>query len=220
MTYKQFKEKFKDKKERRSMFITWLKMRIKELWWNFKNSSFINHISFLWHWKNFFFLLKHPFYKSRNVWTGKFMGYDHTWYDMIPTGWQIAFGKQLTEDIHKAFKEDKKKNKHLTWKKALSWEQIKEKYGELRLYASATENIMKVLEHYESISADYCICCGKPSTRMTLGWISFVCDDCAKEVTNISIPIKDLDEYYKDSKAYIETHKNELNFKNTDDIKA
>ena len=55
---------------------------------------------------------------------------------------------------------------------------------------------------------------------MTLGWISFVCDDCAKEVTNISIPIKDLDEYYKDSKAYIETHKNELNFKNTDDIKA
>ena len=52
--------------------------------------------------KNFFFCLKYPFWKLRNVWTGKFRGYESTFYDWIPDGWRIAFGKQLSKDIKKA----------------------------------------------------------------------------------------------------------------------
>ena len=49
--------------------------------------------------KNFFFCLRYPFWKSRNVWTGKFCGYSSTSYDWIPEGWRKAFGKELSKDI-------------------------------------------------------------------------------------------------------------------------
>ena len=32
---------------------------------------------------------------------------------------------------------------------------------------------------------------------MTLGWITFVCEDCAKKSNNVCIDIKDIEEYYK-----------------------
>lgn len=182
MKYKEFKEKYPDKKERKSMFFTWFKSRINELWWNFKNSSFINHISFLWHWKNFFFCLKYPFWKSRNVWNGKFSGYTYTLYDEIPVGWRIAFGKKLSEDILKAGKETRKRlKKHASWKEMISFQQIKEKWGELCLYASASHEIQDVLDYYEHLSQAYCICCGKPARYITKGWVSFQCESCFEE---------------------------------------
>lgn len=167
------------KKDKEGIF----KPQHKESLWKkirnaFNRSWVIGHISFLWHWDNFFFCLKYPFWRSRNVWTGKFNGYGHTWYDDIPEGWKIAFGKQLSDDIKAAFLEDKKENPKLNWKNALYWEQIKEKYGGLRLYASATKRIQDVLSHYESISENYCIACGAPARFMTSGYILPLCSDC------------------------------------------
>lgn len=128
--------------------------------------------------KNFFFCLKYPFWRSRNVWTGKFTGYSCTWYDDIAEGWKKAFGKQLSDDIKAAFKEDKKKNPKLKWKDALHWQQIKEKWGSLCLYASTTENIFNVLHYYEKISDGYCFACGKPAHYMTRGYILPLCEEC------------------------------------------
>lgn len=145
----------------------------------FKNSAFVSHISFLWHLKNFFFLLRYPFMKVRNVWTGKFLGYKYTMYDEIPVGWRKAFGKDLLRDIKKAGKTSRKRlHKHLSWREMLYWEQIKEKYGELCLYASATEEIRYVLDKYEILSSFYCINCGKKAKYCTKGWIEYLCEDC------------------------------------------
>lgn len=163
-----------------------MKKHWNRFWWKLKekltDSAFVRHISFLWHWKNFFFLLKYPFYREYNRWTGKFMGYKYTEYDSIPNGWQIAFGKQLSEDIKKAGKESRKRlKKHLSWRKMLYWEQIKEKWGELCLYASATTEIRAVLDRYEMMSSCYCIECGKPARYMTRGWIEYYCEKCFEE---------------------------------------
>ena len=76
-----------------------LKQILRHEWNKVKDSTFVNHISFLWHPINFFFLLKYPFMKSRNVWDGKFMGYSHTFYNHIPVGWRTAFGKDLLRII-------------------------------------------------------------------------------------------------------------------------
>lgn len=188
MTYKEFKENFSDKKERKSLFCTWLKMRIKELWNLFIETAFVKHMSFLWHWKNFFFCLKYPFWKSKNVWNGKFLGYSFTWYDYIPKGWQIAFGKQLSDDIKKAGKATKKRlGKHIKWEKLISWEQIKEKYGELCLYASASSEIRDVLDKYELMSTGYCIYCGKPARYRTKDWISYQCGNCFKAHLGLNV---------------------------------
>ena len=116
--------------------------------------------------------------KVYNVWTGKFCGYGFTEYDNISLGWQKAFGKKMLKDIKKAYKLDKKDFPKLTWKKALRWEQIKSKYGTLRLYASATARIMAVLRKYEDMSSYYCECCGRPSEYETQGWIEFLCERC------------------------------------------
>ena len=106
------------------------------------------------------------------------MGYAYTWYDAIPNGWRIAFGEQLSKDIKTAFKIDKKRNPKLKWKDAIFWTQIKEKWGGLRLYASATETIQNVLGYYERISELYCIDCGAPALYMTTGYILPFCEKC------------------------------------------
>ncbi len=141
--------------------------------------------------KNFLFCLRYPFWKSRNVFSGKTLGYSFTWYDDIPRGWQIAFGKQLSKDIKQAGKMTRKRlKKHIKWKDLISFQQIKEKYGELCLYASSSEEIEKVLEKYELLSLGYCINCGKPARYRTKGWIEYYCEDCyikyAQRVSKLS----------------------------------
>ena len=131
--------------------------------------------------KNFFFCLKYPFWKSRNVWTGKFCGYSSTFYDWLPDGWRKAFGKELSRDIKKAGKLSRKRlKKYLSWKHMLSWHDIKSKYGTLRLSASATEEIQDVLHRYEILSMGYCWKCGKPARYVTSGWVEYLCEDCFK----------------------------------------
>ena len=143
------------------------------------STAFVRHISFLWHWKNFFLLLKYPFYRVYNRWTGKFMGYAYTELDSVPQGWRKAFGKQMSKDIKAAGKASRKaSNKRLSWKQMITWEQIKEKYGGLRLYAAATDEIQKVLDKYELLSEGYCIECGQPARYKTPGWIEYYCKEC------------------------------------------
>ena len=142
-----------------------------------------NYISAIFHPIKFFKCLKYPFIKTRNRWTGKFMGYTFTEDEQIPRGWYKAFGKDLLNDIKKAGKESRKRiGKHLSWKKMITWEQIKEKFGTLRLYASATDEIMLVLDKYEIMSRFYCINCGKKAKYVTHGWIEYYCEDCFEDV--------------------------------------
>lgn len=121
---------------------------------------------------NYFFCLRYPFYKARNVWTDKFCGYGFTWYDEIPEGWKKAFGKQLSKDLRKALV----KSKQL---KTFRFTQIKEKYGSLRLYCSgAADEVWKVLMNYEALSLKYCNRCGKPAEFETEGYIERLCESC------------------------------------------
>ena len=125
--------------------------------------------------KNYFFCLRYPFYKVRNVWTDKFMGYDHTLYDHIPEGWRKAFGKQLSKELKKQLKKDNQL-------KTFRFSQIKEKYGTLRLYNfGCSEECMKLLDKYEKLSSHYCIKCGKKAKYETEGYILYLCEKCFKE---------------------------------------
>ena len=162
-----------------------VKLFFKGTWKRFKNSQFVAHISFLWHWKNFFFFMKYPFWKCYSRWDDKFMGYGYSEYNLIPKGWKIAFGKQLSEDIKKAGKESRRRLGYHSWKKLITWQDIKEKYGELRLYAEATDEITHVLERYELLSLGYCVNCGKPARYKTRGWIEYYCEDCF--ISNLGI---------------------------------
>lgn len=161
------------------------------------------------HPKTFLFLRKYPFWKSYNVWTRRFTGWAYSLYDWIPSGWQKAFGKELTEDIVKALRADRIPKRK--WTEALQFQDIKEKYGELRLYATTTERVAGVLGKYECLSIGYCQNCGKPARYITSGWISYLCEDCAK-----SAYAKFEDAYDRLTKDNIPTY---FTYKNGEEIK-
>jgi len=94
--------------------------------------------------------------------------------DMEP-GWRKAFGIQMCEEIKQALK----KHNYL-YKYRIT--QIKEKFGTLRWYdEGAPKEVHDIIDKYENLSWDTCICCGKPATKITAGWISPYCDDCYPE---------------------------------------
>ena len=124
-------------------------------------------------------LKKYPFL-TPVYWNGERMpvkeyGYKYTAFDDISTGWRRAFGDFLLKDICTALKNN---NMPLG---GLFFGQIKEKFGELRIYTSGGSNkdVERVIEDYSAISRNICIYCGKPDVPIiTKGWICPCCKKC------------------------------------------
>ena len=132
---------------------------------------------------------RYPFLIPRHIWTDAVMWevpktdwrytkpYSYTELDSMPTGWRHAFGKQMCEEI----REDLIKNNFLDKYRVV---QIKEKYGELRWYDNGIPKDSKVwdiIDKYTKLSRKICICCGRPATKISMGWISPWCDKCAEK---------------------------------------
>lgn len=100
------------------------------------------------------------------------LDYEYTELDAMPGGWRKAFGEQLCEELKaELVRADVLDDYRVV--------QIKEKFGTLRWYDNGnTDAGYKIISKYEALSARTCICCGKPATRISTGWISPYCDDC------------------------------------------
>lgn len=120
--------------------------------------------------KNKALIDKYPFLLPKNVWTGKVIDdYDYTFteWDCIPDGWQKCFGDMLLEEIAEASNGD------------IFFEQIKEKYGELRIYCNSNQETQDIISKYSVISRNVCYFCGKPDVGYTKhGWILPICKCC------------------------------------------
>ena len=151
---------------------------------------------------------KYPFLIPRNKWSGMRIteaqnggfwpgdpeavpeyDWEYTELDSMPDGWRIAFGEQLCEEL-------KQELLACGGQKALDEYmvvQIKEKYGQLRWYDNGCTDrwFKEILPKYERLSEETCIHCGKPATLISAGWISPWCDDCAKEINDRMVPIKE-----------------------------
>ena len=122
---------------------------------------------------------KYPFLYPVNVWTGeRVQDYDFSCYRgdkyELPQGWSKLFllmCKHLLPVIQSTPHADK-----------FYFTELKEKYGTMRVYTSyTTDEISKILDIYESYSRYICSICGEKATKETYGWVSFICDNCAKE---------------------------------------
>jgi len=86
---------------------------------------------------------------------------NYTILDTMPTGWKIAFGEQLCEDLRfelLKFGEDSLNSYQII--------NMNEKYGILRIYDNGKPNnsrIADVLDQYSQMSMQTCIVCGKPA---------------------------------------------------------
>lgn len=125
--------------------------------------------------KNYFFVKKYPFYKFGN-------SFEFTWYEMIPYGWRKAFGKKLSKELSKTIKSLIKKSAvNICWQDLITFCDIKEKCGTLRLDVSAVKELRHICRKYELLSSFYCINCGRPSKYMTLKWTEYYCERCFKK---------------------------------------
>lgn len=94
----------------------------------------------------------------------------------LPPGWR-ALCLSLDNDIQQLEEQGIVKGFHV--------EQLKEKFGELRLYFNCEagyNEVDKLIDDYAHISSFTCCSCGTfPATRQSTGWILPFCDACAKE---------------------------------------
>lgn len=101
--------------------------------------------------------------------------WEYTELDAMPDGWRKAFGEQMCQEIM----DELVANNMLDDYRIL---QIKEKYNRLRWYDSGfTAHGFEIIEKYSALSARTCICCGKPATRISCGWIAPYCSECGPE---------------------------------------
>lgn len=132
--------------------------------------------------KNKELLERYPWLYPVSEYTGKPLenyDYSFTWMDDIPLGWNIAFGKQMIEELGALLEK-------YNYQDEYSICQIKEKFGGLRWYdngfpTEGYEEYKEWLDKYEELSFKTCIDCGKPAKYFTRGWITPICEDCAKE---------------------------------------
>lgn len=102
----------------------------------------------------------------------------YTFIDCAPEGWA-----KLCEDL---CAEIKPLLERVGYENDYRLCQVKEKYGSLRWYDNGVpDEIWKeysdILYKYEHISLLTCVCCGAPATKISTGWISPFCDECAKK---------------------------------------
>jgi hypothetical protein len=100
---------------------------------------------------------------------------------------------QLLDELKAQLKKDKMLYKYRIM-------QIKEKFGGLRWYDSASsQEVFNILQKYEDISYHTCISCGRPADYITSGYILPFCKNCIKpqdieNATDLHAKKKDDDE--------------------------
>ena len=121
----------------------------------------------------------------------------HSWADLMPQGWRVAFGGFFFEDLDEALK--------TAYPDGIPEDfrimDLKEKWGKLTVYlTSEPEVVSDVLWKYEYISSFVCIICGAPYpfAQMTYdGWVMPQCERCY-----VGRHGAEFDEYHK---AYLQT---------------
>ena len=133
---------------------------------------------------------RYPFLIIRNWKTDKSIEYPYTYLDDMPDGWKRVFGKQMCEEIRNVLI----KGGYLYDYRVI---EVKEKYGGLRWYdngapSSIYNELQDIIDKYEKLSYRTCRCCGRPATKISLGWISPFCDKCAGKL-NERVKFKEID---------------------------
>ncbi len=123
---------------------------------------------------------EYPYLQPRKAATGEVHpDYDYQFivgeYD-LPEGWMQLF-LQACEDIKYPLEKAGQRNE-------FRFMQVKEKYGQMRLYHSgASEEVNDILDKYEFLSEQVCSECGKPAVAITRGWIYPFCEEHIKDFT-------------------------------------
>ena len=130
-----------------------------------------------------------PFLRITNNSTCPWSTEEDSWIESIPVGWAESFFEDMCKELMFVLGD---------CVNDFEIAQLKEKYGEMRLYwewkdigrdytpweqqmhKDLMERIEEIINKYAIISAHTCVKCGKQSTHYTQPWILPLCDECDK----------------------------------------
>jgi hypothetical protein len=128
---------------------------------------------------------KYPFLRVKDNSTCPWCTENDCWINELPNGWINAFGKQMCDELLNVLGK---------YADDFIIEQLKEKFGEIRLYwywknraytgqevdeiGDIGYNIDNIIDKYTKISSKTCYICGEKSTHTTGGWILPICNAC------------------------------------------
>lgn len=115
--------------------------------------------------------------------------YGWTWLDAMETGWRLAFGIQMCEEIQKELERINYVDEYVVL-------DVKEKWAELRWTSGGVpieSKILDIIDKYEKMSKTTCVDCGKQATYESTGYILPFCESCVERL------IKEDDYLTKDS---------------------
>lgn len=116
-------------------------------------------------------------------------------WDEVPNGWTKNFGRIFCDEIKKTLE-------NIGYTGEITFEQCKEKYGGLRVYATAPHEVQEIISIYGRIAENICCGCGKPHVPMlNLSWISPCCKDCYTEIQKRGYYKKPYEDYAPDDKS-------------------
>lgn len=115
---------------------------------------------------------QYPWLRLRDLYSGE-IDTESDAMDDMPEGWRKAFGSMMCEELDAAIKAAGLEDEFI-------FEQVKEKYGELRIYCSPyNREVDEIIRKYEVLSSNICIHCGKPDVPMLItNWIRPSCREC------------------------------------------
>lgn len=94
----------------------------------------------------------------------------------MPEGWIVGFIEDMLDELQAEVNRSNLNDYNVC--------QAKEKFGSLRWYDyCGNDETDKIVKKYENISEHTCCGCGKPATKISLGWICPWCDECAKKIS-------------------------------------
>ena len=102
------------------------------------------------------------------------------WLEELPTGWRIAFGNQLADDVIALAKKYNFENEYEVL-------QIKEKFGGLRWYEGHVPHEMfeehsDLISDYERMSYYICVVCGRAAEPPKSMFDRPMCDECIDNI--------------------------------------
>ena len=127
--------------------------------------------------KNKRLVKKYPWLMPTN-WLGfPIKNYDYSWIEWgWSAGWDKAFGQIYMDELGEAIAENGQSDDFRIL-------EIKEKYGQARLYCGATSGkVLNIIDKYERISQHICYYCGVEAPMTDSGWVLPQCFDCFRRL--------------------------------------
>ena len=102
------------------------------------------------------------------------------WYELLASVcWRISQHERNIEDNKRVFKDRPEKIKEELEYFPVKFDQVKEKYGGLRLYFSGGDSYIEgIIDMAEEYSYKICEVCGNKGKPNKEGWITTLCEIC------------------------------------------